>query len=439
MHFQSFWLVPLFLSRDSHAFSPRNVHRTTTTTTTTRQFTAPHDDSDNDSNNDTLELRKESFERTCKPPNKADLYALEDLQTILNLHNDLQDFRSTYQMPKNAADAPTPSVQDWVQQFLQEEQESPHTPNQMTDETPCTTTTMTPVNPEMQHKLQNIRAIASDVDGTLLNSNHTLHPLTANALVKIVKAVQDPQSHLQYFFLATGKTRSGALHNLTPELQTLLQSFPGVYSQGLYCLGEQQQVVFERLLSAESVQAAEQLALQHQLTLLGYYADRIFATHWSKKQHIDDIHSKYGEPEPVLLPTFQGREWHKLILMHDDNPVLQRVYRPLWNDLAERHGATTTQAVPFMLELLPAGCNKGVGVRQLCQVLGINPETELLALGDGENDKELLEMAACGIAVGNAVAVTKDMADIVMTETNNEGAAGIALEFYGLQQGKSGC
>lgn len=368
-----------------------------------------------------------------RPPSKSDFYSNEELQAIFNLHNELsEEFQKTPDTTSTSSSTSTiPSIHDLVLQSLQQ------------DESHSTTTTTTTndsiqISPELQQRLLNIRAIASDVDGTLLTSDHQLHPITAAALQQILQAVQDPALPLEYFFLATGKTRPGALRHIPSQLEL----HAGVYSQGLYCVigpndndDEQQQVVFSQTLPAQAVQAAEQFAKQHQLTLLGYYADQIFATADSCPQHLQDIHSKYGEPVPILLETFGGRQWNKLIWMGHDNDILQNVYRPLLNQLAETHGATTTQAVPLMIELLPANCNKGVGVRKLCQALGIDPETELLAIGDGENDKEMLEMAACGIALGNAVRVTKEAADICLVETNNEGGAGIALERFGLRRG----
>jgi hydroxymethylpyrimidine pyrophosphatase-like HAD family hydrolase len=84
------------------------------------------------------------------------------------------------------------------------------------------------------------------------------------------------------------------------------------------------------------------------------------------------------------------------------------------------------------LELLPEGCSKAFGVQKLCERLGIDPSTELLAIGDAENDLEMLEMAACGVAVANAVPMTKKVADIVLNETSGEGGAGIAIQLFGL-------
>lgn len=93
---------------------------------------------------------------------------------------------------------------------------------------------------------------------------------------------------------------------------------------------------------------------------------------------------------------------------------------------------TITSAVPTMQEVLPPGCSKALGVRKLCEALGIDMSTELLAIGDAENDVEMLQQAAIGICVGNGVEWAKQAADIVMDETDDEGAAGIAVELFGL-------
>ena len=54
--------------------------------------------------------------------------------------------------------------------------------------------------------------------------------------------------------------------------------------------------------------------------------------------------------------------------------------------------ATLTRALPGMLEVPPPGASKGAGVRRALQVLGVQPH-EVLAMGDGENDLEMLQMA----------------------------------------------
>jgi hydroxymethylpyrimidine pyrophosphatase-like HAD family hydrolase len=85
-----------------------------------------------------------------------------------------------------------------------------------------------------------------------------------------------------------------------------------------------------------------------------------------------------------------------------------------------------------MIELLPAGCSKALGVEKLCQHYGIDPSTQLLAIGDAENDIGMLEMCSVGVAVGNASPLVKEVADIVIPESHIQGGAGIAIQQFGL-------
>ena len=148
----------------------------------------------------------------------------------------------------------------------------------------------------------------------------------------------------------------------------------------------------------------------------------------------------YGEPTVQLVLGEDGtiitlaeheNGCHKLLIMDEDIDMLTTVVRPQLEKLAEKHGVIVTQAIPTMLELLPSGCSKAVGVQKLCEALGINAETELLALGDAENDADMLSISAIGVAVGNACPVAKSSANFIMTERNDEGGAGLAMEQFG--------
>jgi hydroxymethylpyrimidine pyrophosphatase-like HAD family hydrolase len=44
----------------------------------------------------------------------------------------------------------------------------------------------------------------------------------------------------------------------------------------------------------------------------------------------------------------------------------------------------------------------------------------------------MIRLASIGIAVGNAVASVQTVADIVMDDTSTDGAAGQAIELFGL-------
>jgi hydroxymethylpyrimidine pyrophosphatase-like HAD family hydrolase len=70
--------------------------------------------------------------------------------------------------------------------------------------------------------------------------------------------------------------------------------------------------------------------------------------------------------------------------------------------------------------ILPSGINKGTGVRVALEELELSTHNAL-GLGDAENDHAFLGICECSVAVGNALPVLKDRADIVTTQTHGAG------------------
>src|SRR3954470_2077075 len=70
--------------------------------------------------------------------------------------------------------------------------------------------------------------------------------------------------------------------------------------------------------------------------------------------------------------------------------------------------------------ILPPGCNKASGLKSALDELEISPR-DVVAVGDGENDHSLFELAGYSVATGNAVASLKDAADRVTHSTHGDG------------------
>ena len=84
----------------------------------------------------------------------------------------------------------------------------------------------------------------------------------------------------------------------------------------------------------------------------------------------------------------------------------------------------------YFVDISPLGCTKGRGVEETARYLGI-PMSEVMCIGDNENDAEMVEKAGIGVAMGNAEECVKRSADYI-TETNDEdGAAKAILRFCG--------
>lgn len=112
----------------------------------------------------------------------------------------------------------------------------------------------------------------------------------------------------------------------------------------------------------------------------------------------------------------------KLLIYDEDDEKLERIRRQvtedeaLWAVLSEKGN----------LDITGRGVSKGQGVQRLSSITGI-PLSSIMALGDGENDGEMLRLCGLGVAMGNAHEAARLAADW-MTKTNDEDGAAWAIQ-----------
>ncbi|KXZ46768.1 hypothetical protein GPECTOR_41g733 [Gonium pectorale] len=262
-----------------------------------------------------------------------------------------------------------------------------------------------------------IRLIATDVDGTLLNHRQELTSGVEYA-VKQAAALGVP------LVFATGKARGPWIHDVLPRLDL---DTPGVFLQGLVVYDGQGAVLHEQRLPDEVATDCIRLAKELDVTLVAYCGERILCA-------ATDAHTErfnfYREPppEPVGdLGAILGRvPVHKMIFMAEQARIDE--IRPGVESLLGGRASLTT-ALSGMLEVLPLGASKGAGLRWLLDHLGVDP-AHVMALGDGENDVEMLAMVGLGVAMGNAAPKAKASADVVLEETNDQDGVARAIEEY---------
>ena len=81
-----------------------------------------------------------------------------------------------------------------------------------------------------------------------------------------------------------------------------------------------------------------------------------------------------------------------------------------------------SKSLPIFLEFSRKGITKGSGLAFLAERLGFRRE-RVVAFGDAENDVELLEWAGYGVAVADADASLRGLADFVCPPAEEEGVA----------------
>ena len=88
------------------------------------------------------------------------------------------------------------------------------------------------------------------------------------------------------------------------------------------------------------------------------------------------------------------------------------------------HGVNYAVGFTAWLDVAPAGVSKASALQGVRDRLGIAP-TRTIGVGDQRNDLEMLQWAACGVAMGNAPAEVKAVADLVTGHVADDGLADV--------------
>jgi Cof subfamily protein (haloacid dehalogenase superfamily) len=86
------------------------------------------------------------------------------------------------------------------------------------------------------------------------------------------------------------------------------------------------------------------------------------------------------------------------------------------------HGTDYVVGWTAWLDLAPVGVSKAFGLARVAEELGVDA-SDVLALGDGRNDIEMLRWAGRGVAMGQAVDAVQEAADDVTGTVHDEGVA----------------
>ena len=92
------------------------------------------------------------------------------------------------------------------------------------------------------------------------------------------------------------------------------------------------------------------------------------------------------------------------------------------------HGTNYVVGWTAWLDLSPVGVSKASGLDHVVEELGLTSD-DVLAIGDGRNDLEMLEWAGRGVAMGQAIQEVIDAADATTDSVYDDGAA-VELERY---------
>lgn len=263
-----------------------------------------------------------------------------------------------------------------------------------------------------------IKLIATDIDGTLVNSSHELSTRNYAALTRAREEgiVVVPTSGRQPFSIA--EVLGG----------TWLAEGVVIGANGAVGIDlSSSEVLFERLIPVEA-----QTRLFHALrevhpSVVCVSVRDAGETFWPESGYVGIMdpgeHGRTGPIAHYSLDEVLGTASVKLVVRGTD--VSPEELRETALRLAIHGVAPSTSGAPF-LEVAAERVNKATGLETLCAELGID-RSEVLALGDNHNDAEMIAWAGIGVAMGNALPELQAVADHV-TGTNDDDGLAVVVE-----------
>lgn len=239
------------------------------------------------------------------------------------------------------------------------------------------------------------KLIALDMDGTLLDEEKKISPENQSAIRQATEAGK-------IVIMSTGRGAISAM----PYIQELGLSTPMVMVNGGEVWESPDKLLRRTLLPVETVSRLHALAVEHDCWWWAYSVE-------------EGVFNR--EREGLDIPN---SEWLKFGFFTENAEKLHQI-----REIAESWGTLEiTNSHPSNIELNPLGISKASGVEAVCQLLGIQM-SEVIAMGDSQNDITMIREAGLGVAMGNAQDEVKQIADIT-TVTNEESAVAKIIHAY---------
>lgn len=259
------------------------------------------------------------------------------------------------------------------------------------------------------------KILVIDIDGTLVSNDGTIS--TENR-----KALSMANGQGLKICLSTGRAIQ-ACRSIITQLE--LDGYHIFFDGALVSSSWPERVVYSRPISRETLRQVIDFSRENDISIDLYSASRYYVEQetWSSNLHRDFFgieptmtqFANLWEQDTIIkagMITTSAEEFAKTEAIRDhftDRLRFSRVKTPSYPDTE-------------FVNIVAPGVSKGSAMEALSKHLGIDTG-EIVAIGDGMNDIELLASAGLSIAMGNAPDEVKATADEVTLDVNNSGLA----------------
>ena len=243
-----------------------------------------------------------------------------------------------------------------------------------------------------------IKMVVTDIDGTILKKDFTISNNVINTIKKLT------QNNIKVV-LATGRMYCAAVKiaNML-DINTPLICYQGALIKNFY--NNDNTLYIDPVKPNLAFEILNVLKTKNIHTNL-YLNDRLFCE--NDNQIIKDYTNKR------LIPY---SEVNKILAIDNDSQVIENLTSELKNKYND--SLYVVRSTKNFCEISSKNSNKGLAVKFLANLFKIN-KNEILAIGDEDNDIDLLKSADYKIAMGNASEKLKANADFITKSIDEDG------------------
>ena len=265
-----------------------------------------------------------------------------------------------------------------------------------------------------------MKAVALDLDGTLLNTNHFVSSRAKQVLNKL------NTSGIKIVLASARPIRS--VLNIATEIG--LQNLPMVGGNGAIIAKNENEILFRNSIVKEDFSKLVLILKmylienpQHEMTMHIYSGFK-----WHVPFHTEKAKEEARiigfEPDIIGDQAFNVEEAEKIMFVA--KPEYLRNFVALLNEKVPHLNAVLSKS--DSLEINAVGVSKFLGVSEYAKLINLNVK-DFIAMGDGDNDETMLLNCGYGVAMANASQLAKKAAKFVTLSNDDDGVA-VFLENY---------
>ncbi len=136
---------------------------------------------------------------------------------------------------------------------------------------------------------------------------------------------------------------------------------------------------------------------------------------------LDSVHGMTLSVNELFRPEIcdgstEDLRWRQSVV-EASSPVLAKLQQ--FKDIEVKQVTRSTNGLPY-LEITPYGVNKATGMKEWCLLKDIK-SSEIIGIGDSENDLEFLQAVGYSVAMGNGTSKIKEIADKIIGDVDQDG------------------